>query len=261
MKRTVVLFAAALAACQSSQAPETDAKGKRRPPGSAPNQTRGRFFARGTAGDAHELKLHKLAVDVTTRPGTVRSHLTMEIATAAEGQSEAVIRMPVPRGAAVTDAVLWMDDKPMRGAFVERQRAQNIYTSIVTRRRDPALVTWAGSGWIGVSIYPLEKNRSRRFELEWIEPAAEVEGRVFYRAPIVSEGERVVGHAAVTVDGAQDRGRRARSDRHRRRRSTQGVHAAGAGRPVPTGDGARGRPDRRAALRARRRDVGGDDDQ
>ena len=125
----------------------------------------------------------------------------MEIATAAEGQSEAVIRMPVPRGAAVTDAVLWMNDKPMRGAFVERQRAQNIYTSIVTRRRDPALVTWDGPGWIAVSIYPLEKNRSRRFELEWIEPAAEAEGRVLYHAPIVSEGERVVGHAAITVDG------------------------------------------------------------
>ena len=77
----------------------------------------------------------------------------------------------------------------------------NIYTSIVTRRRDPALVTWAGPGWIGVSIYPLEKNRSRRFELEWVEPAAEVEGRVLYHAPAVSEGERVVGHAAVTVDG------------------------------------------------------------
>ena len=52
-----------------------------------------------------------------------------------------------------------------------------------------------------MSIYPLEKNRSRRFELEWVEPAAEVDGRVLYRAPIVSEGERVVGHAAVTVDG------------------------------------------------------------
>ena len=201
MKRFVILFAATLAACQSSRAPETDAKGKRPKRGSAPAETGGRFFARGTAGDAHELKLHKLAVDVTALPGTVHSHLTMEIATAAEGQSEAVIRMPVPRGAAVTDAVLWVNDKPMRGAFVERQRAQNIYTSIVTRRRDPALVTWDGPGWIAVSIYPLEKDRSRRFELEWIEPAAEVDGRVLYHAPIVSEGERVVGHAAITVDG------------------------------------------------------------
>ena len=93
----------------------------------------------------------------------------------------------MPRGAAVTDAVLWVNDKPMRGAFVERQRANDIYTSIVTRRRDPALVTWDGPGWIAVSIFPLEKNRPRRFELDWVEPAAEADGRVQYRVPIVAE--------------------------------------------------------------------------
>jgi len=167
MKRVVVFVAAALAACQSSRAPEPAGKSKSKPraPGDTPAETGGRFFARGAAGDAHELKLHKLAVDVSTSPGTVHSHLTMEVATAADGQSEAMIRMPVPRGAAVTDAVLWVNDKPMRGAFVERQRAQNIYTSIVTRRRDPALVTWDSPGWIAVSIFPLEKNQPRRFEL------------------------------------------------------------------------------------------------
>ena len=170
--------------------------------------------------------------------------------------------MPVPRGAAVTDAVLWMNDRPMRGAFVERQRARNIYTSIVTRRRDPALVTWDGPGWIAVSIYPLEKNRPRRFELEWVEPAADRRRAASTTAsPVVAEGERVVGRAAVTVDGRKVASRRARSGRHRPRRSAQGVHAAGAGRSVPAGDGARGGPDRRAALRAGRRDVGGDDDR
>ena len=116
------------------------AGGKRHAIKPPPVEAGGRFFARDPAGAEHELKLHKLAVDVTTQPGTVRSHLSMEVATPNDGQSEAIIRLPVPRGAAVTDAVLWVNDKPMRGAFVERQRARGIYTSIVTRRRDPALV-------------------------------------------------------------------------------------------------------------------------
>jgi len=206
MKRIIIVVdvVAALAAvigCQSSQPPGPPDPGKRQAATAAPGEAGGRFFARDTEGGAHELTLRKLAVDVTTQPGTVHSHLSMEVATPAEGQSEAIIRLPVPRGAAVTNAVLWVNDKPMRGAFVERQRARDIYTSIVTRRRDPALVTWDGPGWVAVSIFPLEKNRSRRFELEWIEPAAVADGRIHYRVPIVAERDRVVGRASIKIDG------------------------------------------------------------
>jgi TonB family protein len=130
----------------------------------------------------------------------------MEVASRADVQSEAVIRLPVPRGAAVTDAVLWVNDKPMRGAFVERQRAADIYSSIVTRRRDPALVAWDGPGWIAISIYPFEKNRSRRFELEWVEPAAVADGRIHYRVPVVAERDQVIGRASVKVDGRRQSG-------------------------------------------------------
>ena len=191
MKRiVVVVVAAALAGCQADRVSKPAAGGKRHAIKPPPVEAGARFFARDTAGAEHELRLHKLAVDVTTQPGTVRSHLSMEVATPADGQSEAIIRLPVPRGAAVTEAVLWVNDKPMRGAFVERQRATSIYTSIVTRRRDPALVTWDGPGWIAISIYPLENDRPRRFELEWVEPAAVADGRVQYRVPIVAERDR-----------------------------------------------------------------------
>src|SRR5262245_24137215 len=201
MKRiSIVMAAAALVGCRSVEPQENPEAGAR----TAKAQTLeggGRFYARAPNGDERDLKLHKLTVDVTTRPGTVRSHLTMEVSTATEGLSEAIIRMPVPRGAAVTDAVLWMNDRPMRGAFVERQRARDIYTSIVTRRRDPALITWDGPGWIAMSIYPLENKKARRFELEWVEPAAVAGGRIQYRVPTISGGDRVVGRASVTVDG------------------------------------------------------------
>jgi hypothetical protein len=212
-------------------------------------------------GGEHELRLHKLAVDVTTRPGMVRSHLSLEVATPNDGQSEAVIRLPVPRGAAVTDAVLWVNDKPMRGAFVERQRARDIYTSIVTRRRDPALVAWDGPGWLAVSIFPLEKNRPRRFELDWVEPAAEADGLVQYRVPIVAERDRIVGRASIKVDGHKLAGHASDLIANRAGRPAPGGHAAGAGRSVPSGDGPRGGTDGRAAFRPARGDVRRDDDR
>jgi TonB family protein len=207
MKRVIVMVAAAaLAACQSGRAPQRAEAGKQPASRAARAEAGGRFFARGTAGDQRELKLQRFSVDVTPRPGTVLSHLGMEVSSPGDGQAEAIIRLPVPHGAAVTDAVLWVNDKPMRGAFVERQRASAVYSSIVTRRRDPALVTWDGPGWIAVSIFPLERNQPRRFELEWVEPAAVADGRIQYRVPTVSDGDRLVGRAVVKVDGQRVHG-------------------------------------------------------
>jgi TonB family protein len=206
MKRFIVIVAAALAGCQPGRTSERADVGKRPPAMAAHAESGGRFLARGQSGDERELKLQRFTVDVTPRPGTVLSHLGMEVSSPGDGQAEAIIRLAVPVGAAVTDAVLWVNGKPMRGAFVERQRASAVYSSIVTRRRDPALVTWDGPGWIGVSIYPLEHGEPRRFELEWVEPAAVAGGRVQYRVPIVSNGDRLVGRAVIKIDGQRVHG-------------------------------------------------------
>jgi TonB family protein len=145
--------------------------------------------------------LRKLEARVTTKPGTVRTHLTMELAGPTRERVEAVMRLAVPRGAAVTGAILWVNGRPMNGAFVQRERARQIYRSIVDRRRDPALVTWDGPGWVSVSIFPLERGEPRRFELEWIEPAATEAGVLQYRVPRVVNAGRVLGRPSLEVDG------------------------------------------------------------
>src|SRR4051794_3289838 len=117
MRHAVVVVAAVLVACQPRQSARTRNGDKRPAARAAVAEARGRFLARGAGDVEHELELRKLTVDVTTQPGTVRSHVSMEVVTAAAGLSEAMFRLPVPRGAAVTGAVLWVNDKPMRGAF------------------------------------------------------------------------------------------------------------------------------------------------
>jgi TonB family protein len=161
----------------------------------------GQFFCRTDGGETRELALRKLAVSLTTKPGTVRTHLTMEVAGPAQERVEAVMRLAVPRGAAVTGAILWVNGRPMNGAFVQRDRAREIYRSIVERRRDPALVTWDGPGWVSVSIFPLERGEPRRFELEWIEPAAIEAGVTQYRVPVIVNAGHVLGRPSVQVDG------------------------------------------------------------
>jgi hypothetical protein len=169
-----------------------------RPPG---RDGGGRFYARDDGGHVYELALRKLAVRVTTKPGTVRSHLTMEIVAPKSVRAEAIVRLAVPSGAAVTSAVLWVNGRPMNGAFVERERARQIYRSIVDRKRDPALVTWDSPGWVSVSIFPLEDGEPRRFEIEWVEPAAIDRGFLLYRVPTLGDRGRLVGRASLEVNG------------------------------------------------------------
>ncbi len=194
MRRTVCAATVALVSAAGLAAtPDAAARG-------------GRFFSRSADGVQRALLLRKFSAEVTTGPGTVRSRVTMEVAAPTEEEVEAVIRLPVPRGAAVTGTVLWVNGRPMNGMFVERQRATEIYRWIVQGRRDPALVTWDGPGWVEVSIFPLERRQSRRFELEWVEPAAVAGGRVRYRVPAAFDRRRLIGRASLAIDGRKLRG-------------------------------------------------------
>jgi TonB family protein len=166
----------------------------------------GRFFSRSDGGVDRALLLRRFSAEVTTAPGTVRSHVTVEVAAPTDGEAEAIMRLPVPRGAAVTSAVLWVNGRPMNGMFVEQQRATDVYRSIVERRRDPALVTWSAPGWVAVSIFPLEHRQPRRFELEWVEPAAVAGGRVQYRVPAIFHRSRLIARASLAIDGRKRRG-------------------------------------------------------
>jgi hypothetical protein len=85
----------------------------------------------------------------------VRSRIRVGVKNPARDPREAVLRIPIPPGAAVTDAKLNVADEWMRGVFVERERAKQIYQSFVTVRRDPLLAVWSGPEWIDVTIFPV----------------------------------------------------------------------------------------------------------
>ena len=150
--------------------------------------SRATFFARGAGGDRRELALKKLTVAVTTQPGMVRSHLVMELASTGEGQAEAVMRLPVPQRRRGNERGA-VGKRPTDARRVRRTPACERYLHV---DRFAAARSGAGqlgrAGWVAVSIFPLEGKQSRRFELEWVEPAAVADGQVQYRVPIVARG-------------------------------------------------------------------------
>jgi hypothetical protein len=165
--------------------------------GVAPDLDHARFYGRTWSSEL-PLEVSSFVVFVDTTRETVRSRLRVEVANATASRVEAVLRLPIPPSASVTSAVLYMDERPMSGHLMSSDEAHDIYHTIVDRKMDPMLVSWAGPEAIDISIFPVEPMGRRRFEIEWVEPR----GRS-YRLPVVAEQGRVLGRPTLAiVDGS-----------------------------------------------------------
>jgi hypothetical protein len=79
--------------------------------GQEPELDEARFFARLPGSETQqELRLDAFSVEVTTGVHAVRSRLDITVKNPGKDQVEAVMRLPIPPGAAVTRAVLYVGD-------------------------------------------------------------------------------------------------------------------------------------------------------
>lgn len=85
-----------------------------------------------------------------------------------EGRAEIVL----PTGAVVSRATLWIDGEEREAAFGGRAQVRQAYERVVASKRDPLLVTTAGTGRVLVQLFP-------------IPPAGEMKIRIGITAPMV----------------------------------------------------------------------------
>jgi Ca-activated chloride channel family protein len=74
---------------------------------------------------------------------------------------------PLPGEAVFTNFSLWMGDQEVRGETMNAEQARTIYEEIVRRRKDPALLTFAGHGLVRARVFPIEPGDSRKIVLRY----------------------------------------------------------------------------------------------
>ena len=74
---------------------------------------------------------------------------------------------PMPMEAVFTNFSLWMGDQEVRGETMNADQARTIYEEIVRRRRDPALLTFAGLGLVRARIFPIGPGETRKVVLRY----------------------------------------------------------------------------------------------
>ena len=82
---------------------------------------------------------------------------------------EIVHRFELPEGSVVNDLWLWIGDDVMQAIMLDTWTATAIYDSIVTNRRDPALLKKKGNQY-ELHIYPLTSGSFRKVKISFITP-------------------------------------------------------------------------------------------
>lgn len=81
--------------------------------------------------------------------------------------AEGTYHYPLPRGAVFNDFSLFQGEQELKGEMMSAEQARAIYEAIVSRLRDPALLTLAGHGLIRADVFPIQPGETRTVILRY----------------------------------------------------------------------------------------------
>src|SRR6056297_1938841 len=78
---------------------------------------------------------------------------------------EGVFHFPLPSDASISGFGMWIGDELVEADVVEKQRAREIYETILREKRDPALLEWAGGNLFKARVFPIEPHSEKRIKI------------------------------------------------------------------------------------------------
>lgn len=100
---------------------------------------------------------------------------------------EADYMFPIPENAAIDRFVAWLDGHQMEAELLDADQARRIYEEIVRKRKDPALLEYAGKGMYRLRVYPIPAKGEVRIKIEYKQTLESDYGNVEYIYPLNTE--------------------------------------------------------------------------
>ncbi|MDH5760538.1 MAG: VIT domain-containing protein, partial [Gemmatimonadota bacterium] len=88
---------------------------------------------------------------------------------------------PLSVGVALSGASLYQGETELRGEVMDAAQARGIYEAIVRRRRDPALIEYAGEGLFRARVFPIAPGERRRVTLRFTQVLETAGGSLHFR--------------------------------------------------------------------------------
>ncbi len=174
------------------------------------------------------LNLARYHVNVVLHPPVALVQIDQSFYNPYPAQQEGTFVFNLPDGASVSRFAMYTTPSQLvEGELIERERASNIYQSIVNRKRDPAILEQIGGSLFRMRVFPIFGHETKRILLDYTVPIVEQdEGRYSFELPLMSDlepvwdfsiagtirGPNMAGtahspsHPAVVFDAADEKG-------------------------------------------------------
>ena len=94
---------------------------------------------------------------------------------------------PLPEEASISKFSMWVDNEELTGEILQKDKAREIYESIVRRAQDPALLEYLGRDMFKARVYPIPANGEKRVSISYSEIITCESGVCKYRYPLEIE--------------------------------------------------------------------------
>lgn len=96
---------------------------------------------------------HKVVVDI--RDQIARTDIEESFVNHTSTVLEGVFYFPLPQDASISGFGMWIGNEYVHGEIVEKERAREIYETILREKRDPGLLEWTGGNIFKARVYPI----------------------------------------------------------------------------------------------------------
>lgn len=106
---------------------------------------------------------HRVKVEI--RDQIARTTIEESFVNRTRQRLEGVFHFPLPQDASISGFGMWIGDELVEADVVEKQRAREIYETILRERRDPGLLEWAGGNIFKARVFPIEPRSEKRIKI------------------------------------------------------------------------------------------------
>ncbi|HYF50101.1 MAG TPA: VIT domain-containing protein [Planctomycetota bacterium] len=120
-------------------------------------------------------------VDVRIEENIATTSMEQSFLNLSNRDLEVRVMIPLPAGASVNSSALSMNDQMIEGKLYDAGQAQSIYESIVSQRKDPALLRFAGDNLYEARVFPIAPGQERKLRFSYTQVLPQNGGLYDYR--------------------------------------------------------------------------------